>query len=134
LKKKKKTNFLMQTSKKYANLLFCKFFLIFVYSQKLVKVYMECYYTHLNHNSLVSQEKVVTKWILIKGVYCIQVTALICQLYHHLFQLWWVVWLYKSKCSKPKLILFKSWQYYCVKAILMSPLKIPCKSKLKART
>jgi hypothetical protein len=32
---------------------------------------MECDYTHLNHNLLVSQKKVVTKGVIIKGVYCI---------------------------------------------------------------
>jgi hypothetical protein len=31
---------------------------------------MECDYTHLNRNSLVSQKKVVTKGMIIKGVYC----------------------------------------------------------------
>jgi hypothetical protein len=30
---------------------------------------MECDYTHLNPNSLVSQQKVVTKGMIIKGVY-----------------------------------------------------------------
>ncbi len=32
---------------------------------------MECDYTYLNHNSLVSQKKVVNKGVLIKGVYYI---------------------------------------------------------------
>jgi hypothetical protein len=38
-----------------------------------MKVYMECDYTHLNHNLLISQKqkKVVTKSVIIKGVYCI---------------------------------------------------------------
>jgi hypothetical protein len=32
---------------------------------------MECDYTHLNHNSLVSPKiKLVTKDVIIKGVYC----------------------------------------------------------------
>ncbi len=31
---------------------------------------MECDYTHLNHNLLLSQKKVVTKGVIIKGVYC----------------------------------------------------------------
>jgi hypothetical protein len=34
---------------------------------------MECDYTHLNHNSLVSQKKVVTKGVIIKGVYYINI-------------------------------------------------------------
>jgi hypothetical protein len=31
---------------------------------------MECDYTYLNHNSLMSQKKVITKGVIIKGVYC----------------------------------------------------------------
>jgi hypothetical protein len=31
---------------------------------------MECDYMCLNHNSLMSQKKVVTKAVIIKGVYC----------------------------------------------------------------
>jgi hypothetical protein len=32
---------------------------------------MECEYTHLNHNSLVSpNKKMMTKGVIIKGVYC----------------------------------------------------------------
>ncbi len=41
------------------------------YSHNLVKVCMKCDYTHLNHNLLVSQKKVITKGVIIKGVYCI---------------------------------------------------------------
>jgi len=32
-----------------------------VYCHNLVKVYMECDYTHLNHNLLVSQKKMVIR-------------------------------------------------------------------------
>jgi hypothetical protein len=89
--------------------LFFKVFFLCVYSHNLGGVYMECDYTHLNHNLLLSpKKKVVTRGVIIKGVYCIQITTLICQLCPHLFQLWWVVWFYKSKCWKSKLILFKS--------------------------
>jgi hypothetical protein len=31
---------------------------------------MECDYTHLHHNLLVSQKKMATKGMIIKGVYC----------------------------------------------------------------
>jgi hypothetical protein len=31
---------------------------------------MECDYTHLNQNLLVSQKKMVIKGMIIKGVYC----------------------------------------------------------------
>jgi hypothetical protein len=31
---------------------------------------MECDYTYLNHNLLMSQKKVITKGMIIKGVYC----------------------------------------------------------------
>jgi hypothetical protein len=34
---------------------------------------MECYHTCLNHNSLMSQKKVVIKGVIIKGVYCISI-------------------------------------------------------------
>jgi hypothetical protein len=37
---------------------------------------MECDYTCLNYSSLVSQEKVVTKGVIIKGVYYITITKL----------------------------------------------------------
>jgi len=47
--------------------LFCKFF--FPYTHNLVRVYTECDYTWLNHNLLVSQKKMVTKAVIIKGVY-----------------------------------------------------------------
>jgi hypothetical protein len=40
------------------------------YSRNLERAYMECDYTHFNHNSLVSQ-KVVTEGVIIKGVYYI---------------------------------------------------------------
>ncbi len=44
----------------------------FPYNHNLVRVYMECDYSHLNHNSLVSQKKyVITKGLIIRGVYCI---------------------------------------------------------------
>jgi hypothetical protein len=33
----------------------------FAYSHNLVKVYMQCDYTYLNQNSLVSQKKVIIK-------------------------------------------------------------------------
>jgi hypothetical protein len=42
----------------------------FPYSHNLVKVYMECDYTHLNHNSLLSQKELVNKRVIIKGAYC----------------------------------------------------------------
>jgi hypothetical protein len=40
---------------------------------------MECDYTHLNHDSLVSQNKVVTKGMIIKGfiVYALQPISLV---------------------------------------------------------
>jgi hypothetical protein len=38
-----------------------------MYSHNLESVYMEYDYTHLNHNLLVSQKKVVTKGVIIKG-------------------------------------------------------------------
>jgi len=36
---------------------------------------MECDYTCLNHNSLASQKKVVTKGMIIKGVYFTKVVS-----------------------------------------------------------
>jgi hypothetical protein len=45
-------------------------------------------YTHLNHNSLVSQEKVVTKGMIIKGVYCIIIDG---SQYHHQRTNWFQV-------------------------------------------
>jgi hypothetical protein len=38
---------------------------------------MKCDYTHLNHNFLVSQKKVVTKGVIIKWVYCIYIVGFI---------------------------------------------------------
>jgi hypothetical protein len=43
----------------------------FANSPKFVKVCMESDYTHLNHNSLMSQKKVLTRGVIIKGVFCI---------------------------------------------------------------
>jgi hypothetical protein len=45
----------------------CKVF--FPYNHNLVRVYMECDNTCLNHNSLVSKKKMVTKAVIIEGVY-----------------------------------------------------------------
>jgi hypothetical protein len=54
--------------------LFCK--KIIAYSQNLVRVSIECDYTCLNHNSLVSpnppKKKVDLKGVIIKGVYIIK--------------------------------------------------------------
>jgi hypothetical protein len=52
----------------YSNIkgLFCKVF-FFPYSHNLVTIYMECDYTCLNHNLLVSQKEVVTKGVIIRG-------------------------------------------------------------------
>ncbi len=49
---------------------FVRFVFLLAYNHNLVKVYMECDYTHLNHNSIVSQKKVVTKGMIIQGVHC----------------------------------------------------------------
>jgi hypothetical protein len=50
--------------------MFCKIF-FGAYNHSLVRVYMKCDYTHLNHNLLVSQKEVITKGVIIKGFYYI---------------------------------------------------------------
>jgi hypothetical protein len=43
-------------------------FFFFFNTHNLVRVCMECDYTHLNHNLLVSPKKMVTRGMIIKGV------------------------------------------------------------------
>ncbi len=52
-------------------------FCCLAFNHNLIKVYMECDYTQLNHNLLVSQKKVVTKGVIIKWVYCIYIVGFI---------------------------------------------------------
>jgi hypothetical protein len=43
------------------------FYLFLAYNHNLVRVYMKCDYTHLNHNSLMPQKhKLVTKGVIIR--------------------------------------------------------------------
>jgi hypothetical protein len=58
----------------------------FAYSHNLVKVCMECDYTCLNYNLLMSQKKMVTKDMIIKGVYCIWTSSIIIITFDILFK------------------------------------------------
>jgi hypothetical protein len=49
-----------------------------------VKVYTKCDYTHLNDNSLVSQKKMGTKGVILKGVYCTKLNGFGIHVRHHL--------------------------------------------------
>jgi hypothetical protein len=48
---------------------------------------MQCDYTHLNHNSLVSLKKVITKGVVIKGV---TVFTSVGQCFSFFLQIWYV--------------------------------------------